>query len=91
MTQTSFHYYFPVFDYLIQVIVFYNDAWADFTLTFEKPWQTLASLMAYWVSFNIAWPKHDPTNGVRSWRGKHETLDFKALVNVFRLDPSSLT
>jgi len=55
-------------------------------LEFEKSWQILASLMAYWIAFDIAWPKHDPTNGVGSWRGEHKTIHFKALVNVFRLE-----
>ncbi len=42
-------------------------------------------------SFDMACPKHDPTNGHASWRVEQKTIEVNAKIKMFKLDPSSLT
>ncbi len=48
----------------------------------------MASLVSYWATFNMTYPKHDLTNMTGNWRGKQKTTLLKVLVNVvFKFDP----
>jgi len=35
--------------------------------------------------------KHNPANGVGNKKGEQEIINFNALVNMFKFEPSSLT
>jgi hypothetical protein len=48
----------------------------------------LALLVAYWATFDIAWPKHHYINGVGNFTKEQEIQDFKALINVFKFEHS---
>jgi hypothetical protein len=46
--------------------------------------QTLILSITYWVSFNMACPKHNPTNGhVNHLRAKRKTTKINAKVNLY--------
>ncbi len=46
--------------------------------------------IAYWGTFDVACPEHDPTNGHASWRVKQKTTKVYAEVKMFKLNPSCL-
>jgi hypothetical protein len=52
--QKSFHSCQCVLVFLVHVIIFYNDVYAPFKLTFVNPKQTFTSLITHSVAFDMA-------------------------------------
>jgi len=48
-------------------------------------------MVAYLATLLVACPKHVATNGVSKFNTSHEIVDFKVMVMVSKLVPSSLT
>jgi len=63
-----FHCAFLFLDFFVQVMVFCNDDWTSFKLTSKNLTHILTSSIAYWATLDMAWPKHEPTNGHASQR-----------------------
>jgi hypothetical protein len=53
ITKDSFLLLLPFPKKIVHVVIFYNELWTFFKFTFIKPWQTLASSLAYWHIFHI--------------------------------------
>jgi hypothetical protein len=47
--------------------------------------------VAYWTTFNISCPKHDPMKSLTSFKEEQETIEVKAAVRDLKLQPSFLT
>lgn len=77
-------------DFLGHVMQAWNDAYA-LMLIVPKSLETLSLVVTYWTILFIACQKHVPLNGVDKFNASHEIIDFKVVVMVPKLVPSSLT
>jgi hypothetical protein len=65
------------------MVICYDDL-ISFKLTSKNLAQTLILSIAYWVAFDMACPKHNPTNGhANNLRAKQKTTKINAKVNLY--------
>jgi hypothetical protein len=64
------------------MVICYDDL-TSFKLTSNNLAQTLILSIAYWVAFDMACPKHNPTNGHVNLRAKQKTTKINAEVNLY--------
>ncbi len=82
--QNSFHSClpFPIF-FVLSIMVICYDGLVSFKLTSKNLTQTLILSIAYWVAFDMACRKHNPTNGHVNLREKQKTTKINAEVNLY--------
>jgi hypothetical protein len=89
--QESFNFCYPFPNFLIHVIVFCNDVCTPFKQNFINLKHAFTSSIAYYTTFNISWPKQEPTNQHGNWSGEQDTTYVKVEVKINRFDPLSFT
>jgi hypothetical protein len=53
--------------------------------------ETLSSLVENWTTLFIVYPRHTPPNGVYKFNASHEIINFRAMIMLPKLVPSSFT
>jgi hypothetical protein len=64
------------------MVICYDDL-ASFKLTSNNLAQTLILPITYWAAFDMACPKHNPSNGHVNLRAKQKTTKINAKINLY--------